>query len=121
MPAYVAAAKGNLAWVAWREGDLPGARDNGRAALETWQKGQLVYPFHWTALWPLIAVALAQDQVSEAVGYARDLLDPMQLRLPDTLAQQLEQAIRAWEADDREAARASLDRAHGLAQAMAFV
>jgi len=41
--------------------------------------------------------------------------------LPDTLAQQLEQAIRAWEADDREAARASLDRAHGLAQAMAFV
>jgi class 3 adenylate cyclase/tetratricopeptide (TPR) repeat protein len=121
MPAYVATARANLAWAAWREADLPGAWENGRAALETWQEGQLVYPFHWTALWPLIALAMAQDLVSDAVSYARELLDPTQLCLPDPLAEKLERAIGVWEAGDREAARASLEQAVVVARETGYL
>jgi class 3 adenylate cyclase len=121
MPSYIACAQSNLAWVAWREGDLSQAWDSGRAALETWRKVPLVYPFHWTALWPLVAVALAQDLVSDAVGYARGLLDPNQLQLPDTLAEKLDEAIGTWEAGSGEATRASLDAAVSLAQETGFL
>jgi DNA-binding SARP family transcriptional activator/predicted ATPase len=113
MSIYIATAKANLAWVAWRDGNLPQAEENGRAALEMWPP---VYPFQWTALWPLIGVALVQDCVSEAFDYARVLLDPLQQRLPDALTGCLEETIRAGEQGQPEAARMQLDRAIQLAQ-----
>jgi hypothetical protein len=69
----------------------------------------------------LLGVALAQNQISEAVDHARGLLEPMQQRLPDALAKQLELAIRTWEANDQEAAAACLDRAVGSAQEMGYL
>jgi hypothetical protein len=86
-----------------------------------WQKVPQAFPFQWTAHWPLIGVALAQEQVSEAVEHARALLEPAQMGLPDALAVQLIQAIAARAADDREAARAALDRAEALAQEMGYL
>ena len=62
MPDYIAAAKGNLAWLAWRIQDLPAVEQRGKEALALWQQSPLVYPFQWQALWPLITVALEQDQ-----------------------------------------------------------
>lgn len=50
---------------AWCEGKLVQAQEHGHAALQLWEKTSLVYPFHWLALWPLIAVALAQGRCSE--------------------------------------------------------
>ncbi len=60
---YISTAKANLAWVKWYAGNLSEAQENGRTALEMWQKAPRVYPFKWTALWPLISVAHVQYQV----------------------------------------------------------
>jgi len=69
-------AKANLAWAAWREGKLLEAQTNGLAALDLWRPLQVIYMFQWAALWPLIGVALAHDQLREAVDHARPLLAP---------------------------------------------
>ncbi len=118
MSIYIATSQANLAWVAWRDGNLPQAEENGRAALEMWPP---VYPFQWTALWPLIGVALVRDQVTETFAYARALLEPMQQRLPDALTKCLEAAIRAGEQEQPETARKHLDQAIELAQEMRYL
>jgi hypothetical protein len=121
MPDYVAAAKGNLAWVAWREGDLPEADALGQAALERWQESALVYPFRWIGLWPLIAVALARDREDEALAHAKALLEPQQQRLPDELSGALEAAIRARAEDQAGLARSHLDRVMESAREMGYL
>ena len=74
--------------------------------------------FQWTALWPLIAVALTRDQVSEAVGYAQALIDPSQQRLPNAVAATLENSIQAWQDDEPAMAQEHLKSAIALAQEM---
>ncbi len=121
MVEYIAVAKANLAWIAWREGNLSDAQQNGQAALELWQQISVVYPFQWTALWPLIAVVLAQNQVSEAINYTRSLLDSTQQRLPDMLTAELEETLLKWEEDQPEEICVHLDQAVKLAQEMGYL
>ncbi len=67
MPEYVAMAKANQAWLAWRAGDLASVQELGQAALELWHQlpaGHASAPFQWLARWPLIAVALRTDQLA---------------------------------------------------------
>jgi tetratricopeptide (TPR) repeat protein len=116
MPDYVGTAKANLAWLAWCEGNLAQAQDKGQAALELWAQTPIVYPFQWLALWPLMTVALARDEFPEAIHHAQAMLDSLQQRLPDALTGCLEEAIRAGEQGQPEAARMQLDRAIQLAQ-----
>src|SRR5262249_26786765 len=118
---YLGAAKANLAWVAWREGKLSEVQLNGRAALELWQQTPLVYPFQWTALWPLIGVALAQEQLPDAMNYARALLTPVQQRLPDALTAAIEDALAAWDQGQAETAGTHLHRACALAQELGYL
>jgi tetratricopeptide (TPR) repeat protein len=118
---YLGTANANLAWVAWREAKLPEVQLNGRAALELWRQTPLVYPLQWTALWPLIGVALAQDQVSEAVDSARGLLEPTQQRLPDALMVVVEEALQAWDDGQLETAHAHLQRAIAVAEEMGYL
>jgi class 3 adenylate cyclase/tetratricopeptide (TPR) repeat protein len=117
---YISTAKANLAWVKWYMGNLSEAQENGRIALEIWQQAPLVYPFKWTALWPLISVAHVQYQVSEAVDYARTLLEPAQQRLPDALTALLEKAIKSWEGGETETAHTYLNQAIELAQELGW-
>ncbi len=124
MMEYVATAKANLAWVARREGNFTEAQQNGRAALEMWEQlpktsGSLA--FYWTALWPLIGVALAQDQISEAVEYARGLLDPKEQPQPDALKAIIEEAIGASDQGQREKAKARLNRAAQMAGEIGYL
>jgi len=107
---YIRAARANLAWVAWREGDRTRALEHGRAVLELAQR-QGRGPFQWMWLCPLIAVALADDRISDAVEYAAGLVEPTQQRLPDTLETTIEGAIGAWERGKAEQARSHLERA----------
>ncbi len=120
-PEYIGTARANLAWVAWRAGKLSEAQVLGRAALELWQQTPLVYPFQWTALCPLIGVALAQDQLSEAIAYARALLTPEQQRLPGSLATPLEAALHAWDSDQPDVARTQLQQATAPAQELGYL
>jgi hypothetical protein len=75
-----------------------------------WQDIPLVYPLQWTALYPLIGVALAKDQLAEAVAHARALLAPWQQRMPDALAALIEAAVEAWDKGEPELAREQIKR-----------
>jgi len=119
LPEYAAIAQANLAWMAWRTGNLPEAVEKSRAALVTW--GPLPYAFYWTALWPLIGATLALGQSAEAIAAARALLAPAQMRLPDSLADTIGQALQAWEGANTEEAHAHLAHALDLAQEMGYL
>jgi tetratricopeptide (TPR) repeat protein len=118
MVEYIATAKANLAWIAWREEKLSEAREYGQTALELWPDD---YPFQWTALWPLIVVSLAQGQLSEAIGYTRVLLDPVQQRIPDTLTTELEEALLQWKEGQSEKSHVSFDQAIKTAREMGYL
>ena len=121
LPQYIAMATANLAWVAWREGKNAEAEQNGKAALESWQSSEVVYPFHWAALWPLIDIMLGQDELSQAVNYARQLFAPGQQPLPDALTPITESAIQAWDSGQPETARTSIEQAIVLAREMGYL
>jgi tetratricopeptide (TPR) repeat protein len=128
MHEYIGTAHANLAWVEWREGNLGQAEANGRTALELWQQLPASHSscsFQWTALWPLMGVALVSghsaEAVSEASEFARALLEPMQQRLPDVLTAALEKAVEAWGKGASETARTFLDQAFESAQALGYL
>jgi DNA-binding SARP family transcriptional activator/tetratricopeptide (TPR) repeat protein len=124
MPEYMAMATANLAWAAWRAGDLAPAKALGHAALELWSQlplGLTSAPFLWLALWPLIAVALHDDKLSAAMDYARTLLDPALYRLPEALTASLEHAIGAWDGGAPQSARALLQQSVTLAQQLRYL
>jgi hypothetical protein len=121
MPDYVAAAKGNQAWVAWRKQDVYTAEQRGAEALDIWQQSPLVYPFQWQALWPLIGAALKRDREDEAWPHAQALFEPMQQKLPDRLNNLLEAALQAKAKQQAEAARLHLERAVELARQMGYL
>jgi class 3 adenylate cyclase/tetratricopeptide (TPR) repeat protein len=108
---YVATAKANQAWVSLREGDLSEAERKAEAALDLWEQIPYIYPFQWTALWPLLAFAVEQNQLDQAVEYGRRLLKPEQQRLPDGVVAALDDAIKASERNQAEIARQKLEEA----------
>ncbi len=116
---YVAMARGNLAWLAWRDGDFAATEALAQAAWSTLQV--IPGPLRWVVLWPLVAMAAAQEQLSLAADLARQMLHPSQQRLPEALAALLEAAIRAEESDEPEVGRTQLQRAIALAQQMGYL
>jgi tetratricopeptide (TPR) repeat protein len=122
IPHYVLTAKGSLAWVAWRKGDLKATENHGQLALDVWQSPDVSKsPFLWTAIWPLVAVALARGELRRATEYAAILLDPQQQRLPEAMTTALERAIDAWDKDQENAARRHLERAADIAANLGYV
>jgi hypothetical protein len=115
LPSYVGTAHANLGWVAWRRGDLVAAAAQCQAALEMWSKSQMAYMFQWTALWPLISMACAEDRLADAVAHARVLLSPLQQRPPLALNTLLEAAVQKWDDQQPEATRRCLAEALALA------
>jgi tetratricopeptide (TPR) repeat protein len=115
---YVGAARANLAWVAWCQGDLATAREEGQAACERWQKLALVYPYpmQWMGLWVLVALALEQGDVGEAVRHAHAMLDAKQERLAGEVTVILEQAVAAAERGEMEVTSGLLRRAAEVAE-----
>jgi tetratricopeptide (TPR) repeat protein len=117
---YTATVEANMAWLKWLAGDLQAAEAHGERALATWRGLAIVMPMQWTALWPLMAVALAQDEVERAAGYAQALLSPDMARLPDDLTAILQQAITAsadhQPAEIRNKLQTALDLASQLKQ-----
>jgi tetratricopeptide (TPR) repeat protein len=121
---YTGMAQANRAWLAWREGDLAQAEADGCAALELWRQLPASHSscaFQWTALWPLIAVAVAQDQVVEASKCLHGLLESTQQRLPGDLETAVGLAARAFEKADAETARIHLAQAIELAQELGYL
>lgn len=72
---YEGTALANLAWAELQRGNLRRAEELGLAGLALMQVDNPTFPFQWLALLPLIAVALASNQLSAATEYAQTLLD----------------------------------------------
>jgi DNA-binding SARP family transcriptional activator len=121
MPDYVAAAQGNLAWAAWREGRLVEAETRSQAALERWHQSALVYPFRWLGLWPLLAATVARGRDEEVWTYVEALLEPTQQRLPEGVHRALESAVQAKAHDQPAAARRHLGQAMELARELGYL
>ena len=87
----------NRAWVAWRDGDAEETRRFATAAIDDWTRIGRAGPtvFQWTARFPLLAAAVREGDVDEAVKQAETMLDERQQPLPDELRMSLEAALRA--------------------------
>jgi tetratricopeptide (TPR) repeat protein len=103
MPEYVGIARGNLAWAAWRRGEMESARADAEACWNALVAVPAV-PFFWIGVWPLLAVRLAQGEEDGCAELARRMLQPDQMKLPDDLEDPLAGAVEAWEAGDATAA-----------------
>ena len=103
MTDYIGVARATLGWIAWCAGDKRTAGAEAKAALEVWAEG-VPYPFKWTALWPLIAIAIECKDVSAAAKYSQQLLDPPQQQLPPELAARVAEIIKTHKsAQEKEA------------------
>lgn len=113
---YVASARACGAWAAWRRGRAGEAETLAGAALEAWRG--VPFLLKWTALWTLMAIELPRGEVATALEHARALLDPLQQRLPDSLATAVAAAIAAGSPGE---AGTHLQRALELAQEMGYL
>jgi tetratricopeptide (TPR) repeat protein len=113
------AAHADMAWLAWRAGDLHGAEVHGSQALEHWRRTQIVYHMHWTARLPLLAVALEVGRLDQALDHARALLAPLQQRLAPALDQALAAALAG--ADQGEEPLPHLRRALAIASDLGYL
>ena len=112
---------GHRSWVAWRDGNMEEAETDGLAALESWRRQRHIYAFQWTALWPLIGVALAQGRLPEAMNHVRMLLNPTQQYPLEPLLTMLEECLQAWDAGQQDTARTLLQQAATLAREMNYL
>jgi DNA-binding SARP family transcriptional activator len=117
MPDYIAVAYAGQAWLAERAGDLDAVFQHGEAALALWAGLPFDYPFHWLALWPLLAAALRRNQLDLALKYAHGLLHPSQQLLPEAVAAELQAADASMTAGQVTQAHSRLQAAVELAQA----
>jgi len=108
-PMYVGVSEANRAWLHYRAGQWQEAQAEAEAALATWSVTS--YPFQWLAHWVLLALALKQKRLPDAVEAGRAMLAPGQRQLPAAVAAALEAAVAAWDAGEVEAAREKLGRA----------
>ena len=69
MGVYVSTAEANLAWVAWKRGDVSAARTLAEQALTGLRAASARSPYFWTALLPLAAMAFADDELELCAEY----------------------------------------------------
>jgi len=118
---YIGVAEANLAWLAWHDGNAGAVQTDGQAALAYWGRTPTAFAFRWLALWPLLAQALDQGSIDEALGYGRSLVAPGQQPPRIPLAAILEEVIGAGEQGQEETARGYLARAVELAREMNYL
>jgi hypothetical protein len=75
----------------------------------------------WLAAWPLISVALAKDQIPDALDLAGILLQETQQRMPDRLTAILEESLEIWDTGNVEKTRAKLEQAEAEAKRMSYL
>ena len=112
---YIGIGHGNLAWAAWRAGDLDLARAEGEASWNALREVPAT-PFMWMGLWPLLGARLAQRDEAGGPELARRMLEAAQMKLPDDLEEPLASAVAASDAGDAAAAAGFLRTAVARAE-----
>jgi eukaryotic-like serine/threonine-protein kinase len=95
MPEYVALAHATLGWVAWMDGEPDRARSETDAALESIAASAFAIPYQWTVRLPLLAIALDQRRIADAVAQAQAIVGDGQQALTDKLENALRDAADA--------------------------
>jgi eukaryotic-like serine/threonine-protein kinase len=124
MPQYTGMARAQCAWLAWRVGNLAETKQQAQAAIADWGglgSAQTIVPFRWFALFPLMGVALQEEDIEQAAHCAKHMTTPPQQRLPDDLADLLERAVAAWEQGRSDVSNDLLQQAFQLAQELHYV
>lgn len=114
IPVYIAMTKANLSWVYYQQGKYHKTEKFAKDALNIWK--EVNYPFQWAAIFPLFAVLVTQQRVSEAVEYAQILIEPTQHRLPNLLESTLKLAVTSWQRNDHEKSYNYLENSLSLAR-----
>jgi DNA-binding SARP family transcriptional activator len=125
---YIGVSQAGLAWVVLRRADplepsddaLEGAMHLAHQALEAWEKHGSPYSLQWQAWWPLIGVALARDQLADAIHYVREMFGPDQQALNPEIEPLLKAALAAWNAEIRAEAQDFLQQALATARSWNF-
>lgn len=118
---------GHAAWIAWREGKLALAETAGRETVQELagsdQPAQQIRPnpFLWVGRWPLIGVAIAQNQISTAINEVRQLFDPTQQPPREPLGTLLEAALHSWDAGNQAKVHLLLQEIQPLAEQMGYL
>lgn len=123
-PFYIGSARAHQAWVAWREGNLPLARELAESAMSCWHGA--AWPFPWIGLWPLLGARYLLGELDGAMAAACGLIDlPMEqggeplkgaMPQPEPLRAVLERAVGAWRAGERNEGSTLLREAIDLAR-----
>jgi len=113
--AYLSTTQANGAWLAYRKGDREEGIRLARDVAGQWDRG-VTQPFQWLARWVLLATALEDNNLEEAIIQARVMSTPPQLLLPDPLNEALETAVSLWEQGDHNNLRKALIQAKNLAE-----
>jgi tetratricopeptide (TPR) repeat protein len=115
MVEYVGMAKGNLAWVHLRNGDLASAFEQATDGVQNLRETNADTVL-WVALWPLIGVQMTQGQIGDAIDHVETLLTRPEMAIPAELESAMQGAVDAWKRNDRETAKVSLAKASDLAR-----
>jgi class 3 adenylate cyclase/predicted ATPase len=117
MTDYIGMAKGNLAWVHLRNGDVVTAFEQASQAVKNLRQ----MPLLWVALWPLIGVEMARQQISGAIRHVETLLTPSQMAVSADLESAMRASVNAWKGNDPNTAKIQLERVADLARAIGYL
>lgn len=118
---YVGLAMATESWLALRSGDLALASDRAAEALAYWEARAPRYPLQWTALVPVLEIAVDKADWSAMVQAVRKLLDPVQALPPVTVEAALAKIARAAERSEPQSAWDAAREALRRARATGFV
>lgn len=96
---YVGTAYANLAWLAWKKGDLESVEIQGEQAYNFWKKVPETHSsivFGWTAAWPLAALYCHRGNLSKAIEQLESIVQPGSKRLEPELEQGLLNVIATF-------------------------
>ncbi len=109
---YIGVSQANRAWLQYRAREWQQALNQAEAAVAKWDS--TAYPLQWLAYWPLLAIALRQKRLPDAIAAAQAMLDTEQQRL-DEVEAVLGAAVAAWQSNDEATAQSHLVTAVELA------
>ena len=99
---YIGAAYANIAWLAWKNRDFGAVHHYGQLVFNAWQQLSVRYAFEWIVRFPLMALALIEDNILEANSLAQALLDHPLVYLPDEISTAIEEAGKAASVENIE-------------------
>lgn len=93
---YVGMAHANLAWLAWKNGDLESVEIQGKQSYDFWEKVPETHSslvFAWTVAWPMAALYCHRGNLSKAIEQLEFIVQPGRKRVEPELEERLLKVI----------------------------